>query len=241
MNGSEQPSADLLIAELDEVLRTAPPRATFRHNDMANLAWRGRAAAVIAQWNILQSVPFDQHIAALQDGQANVSERGYAGIFTMLHRARADLSIRTANPVNVVIDKGQVFDYFDKIRKIIERARKDVLFVDQYLDAEFVSRYLPMIHPDAAVRLLTSAKSAQKLAPAVATFCAQAPLKVSVKTSPEPHDRWIFIDGVECYQSGASFKDGARLSPSSITQISDAQGLISRVYEDIWSRATVAL
>ena len=159
----------------------------------------------------------------------------------MLRRARADLSIRTANPVNVVIDKGQEFDYFDKIRKIIERARKDVLFVDQYLDAEFVSRYLPMILPDAAVRLLTSAKSAQKLALAVATFCAQAPLKVSAKTSPEPHDRWIFIDGVECYQSGASFKDGARLSPSSITQISDAQGLISRVYEDIWSRATVAL
>ena len=36
-------------------------------------------------------------------------------------------------------DQGAVFDYFDGIRKIIEIAKQDIFFIDQYLDAEFVA------------------------------------------------------------------------------------------------------
>ena len=46
-------------------------------------------------------------------------------------------------PLSVVVQKGQVFDYYDEVRKVIEPARTDVFFVDPYLAADFVSRYLP--------------------------------------------------------------------------------------------------
>ena len=36
------------------------------------------------------------------------------------------------------------------------------------------------------------------------------------------HDPSLFIDGSSCYQSGASFKDGAKNAPTTLTQITDA-------------------
>jgi hypothetical protein len=47
-----------------------------------------------------------------------------------------------------------VFDYFDEIRKIIQLAKRDLLFVDPYLDADFVSRSLPHVGSGVAIRLL---------------------------------------------------------------------------------------
>jgi len=230
-------SPERLLAEIDEILKTAPPRATFRHAEMENMIWRGRASAAIAQWSIPQSIAFDGFVHALS--QVGRSSDAVDGILTMLHRARADLRMRVA-PVVVSVETGEVFEYFDRVRQVVEKARRDSFFIDQYLDPDFASRYLPMVHTDAGVRLLTSAKYAAKLAPAVEMFCQQTPaLKVAIRSSPEPHERWLFIDGAEAYQSGASFKDGARLSPASFTQISDAYGAIAKTYEDIWARAAV--
>lgn len=226
-----------ILAEIDEVLRTAPQRATIRHPEMENMMWRGRAAAVIAQWNVIYSGTFDSYLTILSSTGNSTS--AVDGIFTMLHRARAELRMRVA-PGHVAVETGRVFEYFDRVRQVVEKARRDAYFVDRYLDPDFVGRYLPMVHTDAKVRLLTTAKSADKLVPAVEMFCAQSPaLTVAIRKSSEPHERWLFIDGAEAYQSGASFKDGARLSPTFFTQISDAFGAISKIYEEIWSRATV--
>ena len=64
---------------------------------------------------------------------------------TLLHQARHDLRMKTVGPLSVQIPDGKPFDYFDEIRKITQMASSDLLFVDPYLDAEFVSRYLPQI------------------------------------------------------------------------------------------------
>jgi hypothetical protein len=69
---------------------------------------------------------------------------GRAKLTSLLHQARADLRM-DVGPLSVVIDKGQVFDYFDELRKVIEPARSDLFCVDPYLDAEFVSHYLPHV------------------------------------------------------------------------------------------------
>lgn len=42
-------------------------------------------------------------------------------------------------------------------------------------------------------------------------------------------DRYVFVDGKACYQSGASFKDGAKLTPTTLTQITDADLLDFRL------------
>jgi hypothetical protein len=54
-------------------------------------------------------------------------------------------------------------------------------------------------------------------------------------------DTYVIVDGESCYQSGASFKDGARKSPTTLTQITDAFPAIQQTYEDLWKSATVEI
>jgi hypothetical protein len=47
-----------ILAELEDLLRTMPPRATLRHTTEENFAWFGRARSIVAAWNgIADSTP----------------------------------------------------------------------------------------------------------------------------------------------------------------------------------------
>jgi len=48
----------------------------------------------------------------------------------------------------------------------------------------------------------------------------------------------MIIDGTACYQSGASFKDGARNAPTTFTQVGDAFAAVRDTYEGIWKAGT---
>ena len=228
-----------LLAEIEDLLRIVVPRLTLKEPTEDNFAWQGRAAAVIRRWDMPHGITFDTHAMAFASSQAFTSQSGYQGMLLTLHTARADLRMRVLGPKNIAIGQGQVFDYFDELRKAIEPARQDIFFVDPYLDAEFVSRYMPHAHNDALVRLLTTSKSSQQLLPAIEAFCSQSGLKVQVRVSNGMHDRYLFIDRAQCYQSGASFKDGAKKSPTTFTQITDAFGPVLKTYEDMWAAGTV--
>ena len=146
--------------------------------------------------------------------------------------------MKTVGPLNAAVGKGSVFDYFDEIRKIVEPATRDVFFVDPYLDAEFVSRYLPHVRVGTAVRLLARERLATLL-PAVDVFSKQSGIAIGVRSSPGFHDRYVFVDRAACYQSGASFKDGAKASPTTLTQITDAFPAVVQTYEDLWMAGKV--
>ena len=130
-----------------------------------------------------------------------------------------------------------MFDYFDEVRKIIAEAKSDLLFVDPYLDGEFVSRYLGQVGSGVSVRLLARERL-PSLKPAVEAFAKQTSLSIEVRSAPNFHDRYIFVDRMACCQSGASFKDGAKNAPTTITQITDAFTAVRKTYEDLWSSAT---
>ena len=141
-------------------------------------------------------------------------------------------------PLNLALQHGMVFDYFDEIRKVIELSQQELFFIDPYLDAEFVSRYLPHATPGITVRLLAREKL-QTLLPAVDAFVHQAKAKVRVRSAPNFHDRYLIVDRTTCYQSGASFKDGAKSAPTTLTQITDAFSAVLATYEGLWSGAKV--
>jgi hypothetical protein len=63
--------------------------------------------------------------------------------------------------------------------------------------------------------------------------------RVWLAAAPGFHDRYVFIDRASCYQSGASFKDGGRNAPTTLTQITDAFVPTLKVYEDLWNTAIV--
>jgi hypothetical protein len=139
----------------------------------------------------------------------------------------------TVGPINVAFGSGTPFYYFDEVRKILETARTEVFFVDPYLDSEFVSRYLGHIATGVNVRLLAREKLSTLL-PAVRLFARQHGLKIEVRSAQGFHDRYVFIDQSQGYHSGASFKDGAVKSPTTLNQVVDALPAVLQTYETVW-------
>ena len=115
---------------------------------------------------------------------------------------------------------------------------EDLLFVDPYLDAEFVSRHLPHVTTGVTIRLLSREKL-KTLLPAVEAFAQQERANIEARSSQNFHNRYIFVDEIVCYQSGASFKDGAKSSPTTLAQITDAFSPVFQTYEDLWSQGRV--
>jgi hypothetical protein len=134
-----------LLAELEGLLRTMPPREEFRSHMIEDPSWLGRAAAVVTAWDFSSMVWFRQSQSQLQSFNVDDIYNGYQDLATLLHQARTDIKMKTVGPTNVAISGGMPFDYFDEIRQVIKTATSDILFVDPYLDAEFVERYLPHI------------------------------------------------------------------------------------------------
>jgi hypothetical protein len=171
---------------------------------------------------------------------SRAGSRGVGEVQRLIHQARYGLRLKTVGPISSAIGAGAVFDYFDEVRQIIETASSDLLFVDPYLDAEFVSRYLPHVRADVAIRLLTR-KGLDQLMPAVQAFSTQSGHVIHVRSSADMHDRFVIVNGRAAYQSGASFKDGAKRAPTTLTQVTDAFADVQRQYEDRWRSGTVHL
>jgi hypothetical protein len=229
-----------LLAEVEDLLRTMPSRDTLGLGTEESLGWLGRAAAIIERWNMPRMLFFSLALDKFHDQtMPSRSNLGFREIMVLLHQARNDLRMRTLGPTNLALPRGGVFDYFDELRKTIELASREVFFVDPYLDAEFVSRYLPHVRIEVTIRLLTSDKKLSTLLPAVDLFSKQNGRAVNVRSTSGLHDRYVFIDKGSCYQSGASFKDGAKWAPTTLTQITDAFNPVWETYEKLWAAAKV--
>ena len=230
--------AQLKLQQIEDLIRSCPPKATIRHDTMENFSWFGRAKAVITTWDSVKAVQFESHIADVQQMAGSSINRGYSNILITLHQARHDLVLKLAPHTNMAVDQGRVFEYFDEIRKIIELATEEVFFIDPYLDADFVSRYLTYVKDGVRLRLLTSKKLASLL-PAIKTFTQERGVTIEVRSHDELHDRFIITDGISCRQSGASFKDGARNAPTTIVEVLDAFSAIKLTYENLWTQGVV--
>lgn len=225
-----------LLAEVEDLLRTMPERLDLNTPDI--FSWLGRGSAVLRLWDVYKAIDFDVSIQSLTSGFADIKLNANRKMQTILHQACHDLRLKTGGPLTVAVNQGSVFHYFDEVRKLIETAKRELLFVDPWLDAEFVSRYLPQVAPGVRVRLLTRERLTALL-PAVAAFRQQYNLSIEVRSASGFHDRYVFVDGLSCYHSGASFKDGAKTAPTTLTEIVDAFPVMLATYEQQWATATV--
>ena len=89
------------------------------------------------------------------------------------------------------------------------------------------------------VRLLAGEQKLATLLPAVDQFVTQSQRSVQVRIAGKFHDRYLFVDRRSCHQSGASFKDGAKQSPTTVTEITDAFSAVLETYEAMWQTARV--
>ncbi|MDI9239869.1 hypothetical protein QLQ15_13235 [Lysobacter sp. LF1] len=230
-------SEEQLFAEVEDVIRAAPAFGNLGDDSAEQHAWFGRAVSILSMWNPMKQLPFELAAQKAFDGNIATSRLGAREIVLALQQARHDLRIRSVGPLAVALPQGAVFDYFDELRKLVESAHSDLFFVDPYMDAEFAERYLLQVKKGVAVRLLGRELMA-KLVPAVELIRQQEGMAIEVRSTSAIHDRFLFVDGVSCYQSGASFKDGAKKAPTMLTQVLDAFDAVKRNYEDLWLNAT---
>lgn len=229
-----------LLAEIEDVIRTAPPQATLHHVESDALAWLGRAASLIRRWNATKGILFDCEVRQLHAGRIFDPAIAVAGIFTTLHEARHDLRLSSVGPLSVAVQHGAVFDYFDEVRKVMGAAQTELFFVDPYLNSEFASRYLAQVPASIRIRLL-GRKEIPSLLPAVELMRKQIGINIEIRSSPTLHDRFLFVDGRTGFQSGSSFKDGAKTAPTTFTEVMDAFEPVLAAYEALWSSGRVHL
>ncbi len=232
------PTQEQLLIEVEDLLRTRPDKNQLRHDTDENHSWFGRCAAIINEWDSSKTIAFNSSFSKFK-GVPITSALGLAEIMVLLNLIRHSLRMGTIGTSNIAFSQNSTFDYFDEIRKTIELANQEVFFIDPYLDAEFVSRYLPHVRTGVTIRLLTSEKKLNTLLPAIDMFVQQSTYSLSVRTTNGIHDRYLFIDKANCYQSGASFKDGAKLSPTTLTQITDAFTAVLNTYESLWNAGKI--
>lgn len=233
-------SPEQLLVEVEDLLRTVPDQSTIRHDLDVNHAWLGRASAIVQEASAPLAIAFAGNLRTFWGTQSGLeAQRALRAMLTQLHQVRQGLRLKVG-PVAVAVERGAVFDYYDEIRKVIEGAKVDLFFVDPYLDAEFVSRYLHSVVAGVSVRLLGKEKMSTLL-PAVDLFRHQSGTNIEIRKAVSGHDRFIFVDGTACYQSGSSFKDGAKTAPTTFTQMLDSSVIsaVQKIYEDIWTASPV--
>lgn len=225
-----------LLAEIEDVLRTMPPRETLRHPQPENFAWLGRLSAAIEAWDMTKAPSLILAKNQFHNQLAREAQEGYRKLMTLLYQAQSDLRMKTVGPINSVIGKGKVFEYFDLVRRVIETASNDLFFIDNYLDADFVATYLPHVRSGVSVRMLGSNRITA-LRTASAQFSAEHSLTIEVRSTSENHGRFLIVDGRVAYASDASFKDGPKNALATITEIET--GLfsdLSQKNEELWTK-----
>lgn len=236
----DKKEAESLLFQFEDILRSRPPRETIRHEAPENIDWLGRACAAMELMNPIKAIQLEGYVRDISDSSASVAGRGVIHTLRMLTQARYYLKMQLDPVANLMIDTGNVFQYFDEIRRMIDVATLEVFFIDPYLDADFVSQYLPFVKSGVSVKLLTTHKL-NTLLPSVTAFSNQNNLSIEVRESSTLHDRFLIVDRQNCYQSGASFKDGAKKSPTTIVEIRDAFSALMQTYEGIWSGSELRL
>jgi hypothetical protein len=164
----------------------------------------------------------------------------YGDMAAAIHEAIRSLQYKTGVGLNAAVQQGAVYDYFDSLRKVIETAKADLFFIDPYLNADFVSTYFPFASSAGTVRMLTQ-RYISELRAALPLAATQFKCKVELRSTAAMHDRYVIIDGTTCYQSGASFKDGAKSSMTTLTQQTDTFDAVKTYYENLWANSKIEL
>lgn len=102
---------------------------------------------------------------------------------------------------------GQIYDAFSLITSIIQKAQKEIILIDGYVDIDTLN-ILTKKNTGVDVKIYTYA-SARLTNTDIANFNSQYP-NLTVKKTQVFHDRFIILDGKSAYHIGASLKDAGR-------------------------------
>ena len=122
------------------------------------------------------------------------------------------------SPSQKVFFEGQVYDAFELLISLVQRAKHEIVLANGYVDTRTLN-ILSKKNLSVAITVWTRPKTSLTEGD-VATFNVQYPVLV-VKHTISFHDRFLTLDGVEGYLIGASLKDAGKKS-FAITKLGDS-------------------
>ena len=129
-------------------------------------------------------------------------------------------------PINQgVFVQGQIYDAYTKFQELIQKAKKEIILIDNYIDLTVLDR-LTVKSPGVDVIIYTQPKTPIKKLD-IAQFNAQYPT-LTIKNTTSMHDRFLIIDRTEIYHIGASLKDLGKKC-FGFTRLEEAQLMIKTV------------
>lgn len=126
-------------------------------------------------------------------------------------------------PKQKVFFAGQVYDAFELLVSLVQRAKRSIVLVDGYVDASTLN-VLAKKAAGVDVTIWTHPHTGLTQRD-VDTFNAQYP-QLTVEHTTTFHDRFLILDGSEGYFVGASLKDAGKKS-FAIARIEDAESVAS--------------
>lgn len=112
-------------------------------------------------------------------------------------------------PSQKVFFEGQVYDAFDLLVSLVQRAKREIILIDGYVDTGTLN-ILAKKRQGVSATVWTHPKTSLTDRD-VATFNAQYPT-LEVRHTTSFHDRFLILDGTEGYLIGASLKDAGKKS-----------------------------
>lgn len=227
-------------------LGEADTMGTHQWQTVEDQRWLGRASALLEQSDEpIDAVTFNLAAERLSSnafvpGHPEAVQRMTAVLYRALARAELQASPSTRG---AFIPVGETFSAFAALSKILTEARRTVMFVDPYADANLLTDFAVLV-PEGVTTLILADASVRKaaLAPAVKHWTQQyesaRPLEARLAPDRSLHDRLIIVDESESWSLGQSFNARAARAPTSLLLAdSETAQLKIQAHSQIWQIA----
>ncbi len=165
-------------------------------------------------------------------------------IQTILYRALAATELESIMVMKEsFIPAGKGFDAFSAITKIFDKAKKEILIIDPYLDEKILTEFALATPDNVTIKLLADVNHCKaSLLPAIKRWVKQygdlRPIELRFASRGILHDRLIIVDNANTWSATQSFKDFATRSSGKIMQSQEPSAEI-KDYKIIWKNAKI--
>lgn len=232
--------ARTLHARLGALLADAPSLNSGGPTDPNVLQWLGRAQIIVEESERSLDVAEFRTARQFLGTAMHDASRVFAPIYSVMAALE---NAFTPDATPTFLPASSPFDAFVAVSSVLQRAERDLLIVDRYLDATILTRYINGLQSNVSIRLMTALprnRHTESLLEAAQRWNAQyqdQPVQIRVAPQHSIHDRLILVDGREAWSSTQSFKDIADRAPAELVNALGIAGEKIEAYEGLWSAA----
>lgn len=234
---------ETLYRQLGRLIETMPDLTVSPLSNEVHL-WLGRAYAILKEVDNSAAIRFSvkaESLGTFLGAQADKDIKNIVFQCFAIAERKAPVSASGS-----FIPVGNSFDAFAALSKILQKATKDVLIIDPYMDDTTLTEFGTAVPENVNIRLMTDQASYKSnLLPAANKWVQQygivRPLLVRLAPQKTLHDRAIFIDQTAAWTLTQSLKDFAKRSPAEIIRANDTAALKITAYENVWNSAQIVI